>query len=451
MHSMCTLLGVWKFPSTQTLDPSTAYTFGCMEISKHANTWPKHGLHFWVYGNFQACKHLTQARPTLLGVWKFPCMQTLDLSTAYTFGCMEISKHANTTAYNFGCMEISKHANTAYTFGCMEISKHANTAAYNFGCMEISKHANTAYTFGCMEISKHANTWPKHGLHFWVYGNFQACKHLTQARPTLLGVWKFPCMQTLRHTILGVWKFPSMQTRHTLLGVWKFPSMQIRHTLLGVWKFPSMQTRHTLLGVWKFPSMQIWPTLLGVWKFPCMQTLDLSTAYSYSMESWVHGNFYAQHAPLGEWKFSTLDLNMAYTWNFHVYKHLPSILPVQCTSGSGSVSADRSANNCWGRLAGWCSASAWWGKLLMASNSSLNGQVVEVALASADAVISSMNVYHHSTAASSMLDNKYFGICRLRWGKSSFSLFLRRTSGIPLGLSYNHTIILRTAQHGENG
>ena len=92
-------------------------------------------VHFWVYGNFQACKH-------------------------YDFGCMEISKHANTRAYTFGCMEISKHANTtAYTFGCMEISKHANTTAYTFGCMEISKHANTtAYTFGCMEISKHANT-----------------------------------------------------------------------------------------------------------------------------------------------------------------------------------------------------------------------------------------------------------------------------------------------------
>ena len=108
-------------------------------------------VHFWVYGNFQACKH-----------YDFGCMEISKHANtrAYTFGCMEISKHANTRAYTFGCMEISKHANTtAYTFGCMEISKHANTTAYTFGCMEISKHANTtAYTFGCMEISKHANT-----------------------------------------------------------------------------------------------------------------------------------------------------------------------------------------------------------------------------------------------------------------------------------------------------
>ena len=72
-----------------------------------------YGIDFWVYGNFHACKHLTRARHILLGVWKFPsrmqtlqhillgvwkfpCMQTLDPSTAYTFGCMEISMHANT-------------------------------------------------------------------------------------------------------------------------------------------------------------------------------------------------------------------------------------------------------------------------------------------------------------------------------------------------------------------
>ena len=66
------------------------WVYGNFQACKH------YGIDVWVYGNFHACKHLTRVRHILLGVWKFPCMQTLDPSTAYTFGCMEISMHANT-------------------------------------------------------------------------------------------------------------------------------------------------------------------------------------------------------------------------------------------------------------------------------------------------------------------------------------------------------------------
>ena len=86
-----------------TIDLSTAcvhfWVYGNFQACKH------YGIHFWVYGNFQACKHYG------IHFWVYGNFQACKHYGIH-FGCMEISKHANTTAYTFGCMEISKHANT---------------------------------------------------------------------------------------------------------------------------------------------------------------------------------------------------------------------------------------------------------------------------------------------------------------------------------------------------